>query len=81
VRTATVRVPRRGAVIGRYRPGSDGVDVMFGYAEEPYLSIATWAWVGGVPDVRTMVTAWVEEMDSDPTWPTWYEDILAATEQ
>jgi hypothetical protein len=81
VRTATVRVPRRGTVSARHEWGSTYVDLYFGYADEPYETINVGNDEGHVPDVRTVVTAWVKEMDSDPSWPTWYEDILAATQQ
>lgn len=87
-RTVTVRVPRRGAIKGRYSVGSPYVDLIFGYSDTPYETIRVWdekeeepSIAGSLTDVRRVVTAWVTEMDSDPAWPSWYEDILAATEQ
>lgn len=87
-RTVTVRVPRRGTIKGRSVEGGVYVDLLFGYAETPYETIRVWddhtqqATIGGsLTDVRRVVTDWVTEMDRDPAWPTWYEDILAATEQ
>lgn len=84
----TVRVPRRGTIKGRYSHESTYVDLLFGYADTPYETIRVWdshtegpSIGGSMTDVRRVVSKWVEEMDSDPAWPTWYEDILTATEQ
>lgn len=80
-RSVTVRVPRRGTLRAEYDPGGQYVDLYFGYAEEPYETINVWSMTpeGSTPDIRALVNAWVKEMDSDPQWSTWYEDILAAT--
>lgn len=80
MRTATVRVPKRGTITARLRD-YEYVDLFFGYSDTPYQTIRVWAYEGASPDMRLVVNAWVKEMDSDPSWPTWYEDILAATEQ
>jgi hypothetical protein len=87
-RTVVVRVPRRGTLKAHYDVGSPYVDLAFGYSDTPYETIRVWdeaaegpSITGTLSDVRRVVTAWVKEMDSDPAWPTWYEDILAATEQ
>lgn len=84
----TVRVPRRGTIRAAYEDGSPYVDLYFGYSEAPYETIRVWdsaaeepEIAGSVADVRRVVSAYVSEMDRDPAWPTWYEDILAATEQ
>ncbi len=74
-RSITVRVPGRGTVRADYKVGATTVSLTFGYSDSPYESIQIWD-----PDVRKVVVAWVKEMDGDPSWPTWYEDILAATE-
>lgn len=86
-RVVTVRVPRRGTVQGRYTVGGVYVDLFFGYSDSPYTTIRVWddhtqqAEIGGsLADVRRVVTSWVEDMDSDVGWPTWYEDILAASQ-
>lgn len=81
VSETTVRVPGRGVVRARHEWGSMYVDLYFGYEESPYETINMGNGEGYPPDVRTVVTAWVKEMDSDPSWPTWYEDTLAAIQQ
>ena len=79
-RSVTVRVPNRGTLRAEYEPDGQYVDLFFGYADEPYETINVWSTnPEGVPDIRALVTAWVKEMDSDPQWSTWYEDIIAAT--
>lgn len=81
ISTTTVRVPGRGTIRARHEWGSPYVDLYFGYEESPYETIRVGDGEGYVPDVRTVVTAWVKEMDSDPSWTTWYEDTLAAIQQ
>jgi len=83
----TIRVPGRGSLRATYEPYSPYVDLYFGYSESPYETIRIWdddeesgPAVSGTT-VRRVVSAWVREMDRDPAWSTWYEDILAATEQ
>lgn len=71
-----MRVPRRGTLRADYNVGEEFVHLVFGYSDTPYQDLRLWD-----SDVRKVVVAWVREMDSDPAWPTWYEDILAATEQ
>jgi hypothetical protein len=82
-RTVTIRVPKRGKIRAVYEPGGNYIDLYLGDSAEAYEAINVWSYGKNeerdVPDVRAVVNAWVREMDSDPKWSTWYEDILAAT--
>jgi 16S rRNA C1402 N4-methylase RsmH len=82
--TTTVTLHTDGRTIRATYGGGPYVDLTFGGAAHATEVLNVWDYRAGAPvidntpdAVRAALMAWVEDMDADPSWPSWHEDYCA----